>query len=419
VDQRVRTLERRLDSNPDDESIVKQLADQYRRLGHPVKAYKLSWKFGLIQRDAPETTALVNELAADQCSWFESLGPSAKSGHDPFTWPKTWTSKPFQSARPKPAFSIQFPPEKPFNAPAIAPPIPIHSVDLRGSYPQETFLGSFSKLKHWTSIERLDLARRALSAIHLMSLADLENLRDLNLHHNIRMTDDQSHLLPHWPKLERLNLSATSITGSGFDYLERYTTLKDLELSNLTLAQGALKALTTQNIESLGLRYSRFPSAGLKSIGQLKGLKELFLTGYSSRIQLQPLLALSKLESLSLGAIKITDKDLITLSQLKSLKHLDLWSTPITDRKLQLLSRLPNLQSLNIGETRVSEQGLTRISELPLTSLGLRGIALTKAGVDILTTMKTLKSVAVWGCNLSQDHREVLKQALPHCQFII
>ena len=98
-------------------------------------------------------------------------------------------------------------------------------------------------------------------------------------------------------------------------------------------------------------------------------------------------------ELLDLGDTTVTDAELEYLMELSQLQTLTLWKTKVTDAGLQHLTGLSRLQELCLGRTMVTDTGLEHLEGLSqLKSLWLYDTYVTDSGVRKLQqTLPTCK----------------------------
>ena len=152
----------------------------------------------------------------------------------------------------------------------------------------------------------INLSNTGITDVGLASLAQLSNLRNLNLSGCTGITDEGLASLAQLTSLRTLFLSGcTSITDAGLASLASLQHLKYLKLSGCT-------GITDE---------------GLASLAQLKRLGTLYLSGCTgiTGVGLAPLAQLPNLQLLKLsGCTGITDERLESLAQLSQLYLLDL-----------------------------------------------------------------------------------------------
>lgn len=95
---------------------------------------------------------------------------------------------------------------------------------------------------------------------------------------------------------------------------------------------------------------------------------------------------------------RVTDDQLMHLSDMAGLRLLDLTGTPITDAGLLHLQGLESLESLSLWHTNVSDVGLALVGRVTsLVHLGLGATAVTDAGLVHLRNLHGLRSLQLWG----------------------
>ena len=114
----------------------------------------------------------------------------------------------------------------------------------------------------------------------------------------------------------------------------------------------------------------------LAYIRKLDRLTNLAINGTPiSDAGMKHLAGLRKLNTLYMGDVKISDKGLEQIAELPELAILDLSNTNITDSGMRQISKLQNLNRLIIGGTKVTDEGL---AELAPNAKNLSRIGLTK-----------------------------------------
>ena len=95
---------------------------------------------------------------------------------------------------------------------------------------------------------------------------------------------------------------------------------------------------------------------GLKGVGQLKQLKQLFLPPQITSAGMPHLSGLVELEELSLKESQLTDAGVVHLAKLQNLRKLNLSETKITDEAIPYLLKLKNLRSFDVDGTGMTEE---------------------------------------------------------------
>jgi hypothetical protein len=100
--------------------------------------------------------------------------------------------------------------------------------------------------------------------------------------------------------------------------------------------------------------------------------------------------------AISRSQVGVTDAGLRHLSRLKSLTHLILFEVNIRGPGLKHLGNLANLSSLNLGFTPLNGKYLAVFQDSNLEELGLRGSAITDAGLATVAGIRSLKRLDLW-----------------------
>ncbi len=165
--------------------------------------------------------------------------------------------------------------------------------------------------------------------------------------------------------VDKVNASGASllpIAADGKEY--RFTALNVAKEFN----DGGLAPLVPlgDKIVSLDVAKTKITDEGLKTIGSLKGLRELHLEGTAvTDAGLGHLQGLAALEYLNLYNTKITDAGVAKLAGLGKLKALYLWQTGVTKAGVaQLKGKLPNAH-INTGWTAEDDAKPVAIAAAP------------------------------------------------------
>jgi Leucine-rich repeat (LRR) protein len=145
-------------------------------------------------------------------------------------------------------------------------------------------------LKHFDSLEELDVSCTGIGDECLPHLQDLPNLR-------------------------KLNLSSTKITSRSADSLCRFKSLTELILDDTVIKdQSLIKISSLAKLETLSLSFTQVTSRGLSKIRSLKNLKRLRLNSTNvSNAGIDFLVKLTKLEELWLRSTRVTYSGLAEL----------------------------------------------------------------------------------------------------------
>ncbi|SIO27336.1 hypothetical protein SAMN05444166_3386 [Singulisphaera sp. GP187] len=171
---------------------------------------------------------------------------------------------------------------------------------------------------------------------------------------NAAVTDDEMAIVGGLADLEVLQLDGHNVTDRGFAHVANLKELSLLDMPGVGIKDLAPVADLSQ-LDVLSLAPAR--AASSRSVPSPNGPSSL-----------GPLLRLTKLTQLTLGA------------------------TQIEDRELAVIAGLPKLSYLTIGGRRITEVGLARLSE----SKSLTGLRLTDTSVSDLRPLST-RLPALWG----------------------
>lgn len=198
---------------------------------------------------------------------------------------------------------------------------------------------ALEELKAVKSLEVVELDGRWITNAGLSSLAELPNLRTLNL------------------------TGARRVTGAGFAHLSRMTKLRELRMGSTRVRDADLQNLQgLTRLEVLGLERTRIGDTGLAHLKKLTGLRRLSVGGTNvTATGLKHLAGMKKLETLFLTGTQVTDAGLKHVAGLTNLEMLFLTNTDITDAGLVHLRRLRNLKGVNLRGTKVTKAGVDKL----------------------------------------------------------
>ena len=140
----------------------------------------------------------------------------------------------------------------------------------------------------------------------------------------------------------------------------------------------------------------------LEALVDLPKLRSLTLSMTSVEgAGLKHLRRLTSLVELDLHDSPVDDAGLANVSELSSIKSLNLGGTLITNDGLSYLRNLPHLVSLDLENTKVSSRGLENLGPL-LARLQVLDIVHTQIGDDSLPTLKRMVGLRVLRVRLAQ-----------------
>lgn len=228
------------------------------------------------------------------------------------------------------------------------------------------FLESLRGLRRLTIVSR-DVTDRTMAVI-----GSLKRLEFLDLH-KTRVTKRGLNQLSRLTGLRTLDVAVFSRAGAGIDEtpleLSALTEVRTLELTGFDLQDADLVSLAHMpHLEWVGLQNNAMTEEALVPLGNLAGLKHLFISNLSCTTGngLASLTGMQKAQSLRLSG-RITDAALDRLAGLPSL-----WGLTIeTDQTIRpetvarLRERLPAIEYIHINEPMRFDQAPVQIKQTP------------------------------------------------------
>lgn len=277
------------------------------------------------------------------------------------------------------------------------------------------------ELKKLEKLERLNLKYTDFSGEHVESIANLRNLKFLNIGYTQEFRDKAAEKLTTL-KLEELDIEGTGVTEFGLDEIKSIKTLRALNIGYLALSPEIMGYLTKlPNLEVLGLASSNLQSKALSRLSKLKNLRMLDLA--SSQVDDSVFSAISilpKLEMLNIDKSKVSARGFTLISNLKNLKVLSFMDSTlpvgafrhiggleklrvlkiggerIDDNIFESLAGLKSLKNLRIKSTKITGSNLSNIAHLQkLTVLDLSGAPLTDTAVSEIARFASLEQLYI------------------------
>jgi hypothetical protein len=181
-------------------------------------------------------------------------------------------------------------------------------------------------------------------------------------------------------------------------YLELFPELGKLELGQKMTDQSLENLRFVTKLRSLSLSCIPITDHGLSHLHYVPELEELNLHGCKKITDagLVHVGKLTNLRCLDLGATKIGDAGMAHLQKLANLEQLEVfYHTKITNAGLSYLAGMNKLRYLRISFTKVGDRGLVHLEKLPaLSHIVLGRTKVSEAGVERLR-------LALPGCNVS------------------
>ncbi len=157
--------------------------------------------------------------------------------------------------------------------------------------------------------------------------------------------------------------------------------------------------LNLRNLSQLRVLETGMTDRTLDTIERFKSLRCLQLTNHPLTDDgLRNLSRLTELERLELAYTKLADDGLRALSSVMQLRYLDVSGTLVTDDGIGHLATLQNLEYIDLGNTSITDVGLLRLAELRALKHVEVGIhsGITMQGVDALKAARPSCVIDCW-----------------------
>jgi Leucine-rich repeat (LRR) protein len=253
-------------------------------------------------------------------------------------------------------------------------------------------------LSEMKKLQRLTLLQNQVNDIGAQRLAELQDLRALDLRGNMEAGDMALEVVGGLPKLAAFKHRSTAVTDSGLEYLGRNQALESLLLQDFAITDQSGPYLA--QLKKLSqLEIFRCQGFGTEGVLALKGLGLTRLTlrdlpNVDDRA-MEVCDDLPQLRRLYLHELSsVGDSGLEHLAALKSLELLDIWTVPqMTDATVDVIAKLPQLKELSIRATDVTDKAVETLLAMPnLQSLTFKeNGSVTAAGLQKLATKKWAK----------------------------
>lgn len=189
-----------------------------------------------------------------------------------------------------------------------------------------------------------------------------------------------------------------------------------------------LKDIPPDCLDSIRMRFSSFDDAedglcdkAMKYVAGLTGLKKLNLDRSEvTDAGLSQAKTLVNLESMTLFSTLVKGKAFKDLTGLKKLHTINIPLNELTPDAYELFSVFPKLTTLDVGRCHPSEQAIKSIAKCTnLIDLDVSGNrTVNDRTIKYLTTLKQLKSIRLYGTNVSLNGLAELKD-LPLKQIVL
>jgi hypothetical protein len=172
-------------------------------------------------------------------------------------------------------------------------------------------------------------------------------------------------------------------------------------------------------LRSLLMHGAQATDEGLRHVGRMSGLEELYLWDATSVTDagVARLANLGSLENIHIGKSNITDSSLVLLSGLPGMKTLSLQNNHFSDDGLARLKRKGRIKQLviGIGDNLVTDAGLAHLKGCRnLELLDLQNSRVTGRGLEQLKGLTTLKQLWLSGTSVTDADVQCLREAIPN-----
>jgi Leucine Rich repeat len=245
------------------------------------------------------------------------------------------------------------------------------------------------------------------TSIELMErLSHLEHIKRLRIQYSV-VSEPGMKAVGQLVHLEHLTFFRSRFLKGGFAHLANLQNLRTLNLEGTTVDDDAtltsLKGLTA--LTELNLGDTKITDLGMPSLRGLNNLEDLNLNrALISDTGLSQLAGLTALARLSIIGTRLNGTGLAHLKGLTRLEELSLESTGVGDAGLVHLAGLVNLKILRLNGTKVGDAGVAHLKGLTkLEELSLDHTAITDAGLADLTTLPHLAILSVQNTRVTDD----------------
>ena len=247
-------------------------------------------------------------------------------------------------------------------------------------------------LPRFKDLQLLDLNQSDASDVGVADLKSLKNLRELAINES-RINGDCLKELAILPKLTHIKMDRCVLNTANLAYLEKFPSLKSVELRWSDLDGNATKQLAgCTQLEILDL--SRNKKIDDKSVNRLSKLK--------------------KLQYLNLGETSITDAALKDVQNFHELRCLNISYSTVSNDGLQYLANLKHLSKLDLCRTRVTIEGLKKLQALNLKELTLPRANYDKSERDRLLQIFPSTQFKIVGNEKATDELQHMYAPIPN-----
>lgn len=244
---------------------------------------------------------------------------------------------------------------------------------------------SLVKITQYT-LRVLKIAGGSISDSGFNNLEKISTLEWLILH-DLDFTGEHLHCATNLKSLNVLRFSKLKITNAGMENLASLPNLECLNLNNIDFDGDGLRYLSkSKRLDLLNIDHSKIKAESLKHLIKIKPLRYLSLQGKSTKDEhVRQVANLKQITFLMLNDSQVTDQGLIPLTNMKNLDQLFLTNTHITDAGIKNLIHSPSLTKLEISNTLITDQVKESLLKIPkLSKVNVSGTKLSSATIQSL-----------------------------------
>lgn len=268
--------------------------------------------------------------------------------------------------------------------------------------------GDIAVLATLPDLKTIDLSFTLITDAGLEQLRTLKGVERLNLQSAELLTDTAISYIRGWNQLQSLNLRGTDVTDTSMEYIGSLTGLRSLDVSYTQITNNGMEFLAPLNrIEDLSIGGNKVSGPGLHILKALPLLRRLNLSGAQKR-------------NSGTWAATITEADMEIIGGLTRLESLHLGGLRVTNSGLAHLRRMANLRELDLSKTQVSGSALAVVGAMKgLTHLKLwKAANVDDAAIPHLSALGKLALLDIAETAITQTGVEALRKALPNCRIL-
>jgi len=262
-----------------------------------------------------------------------------------------------------------------------------------------------------------EVASKNLSGLLKLKPDDLHGLRFVSsLKGPPRLPAGGIKYIAHLTGLKMLALNVRGLTHKDMEQIKALRSLEYFHAPDSLTDSGLAQVAELGSLKGFYIvgKSSRVTDAGLKHIGKIKSLEELYLKGERMGDFGLPFLRnLPRLKYLCLYGSNFTDKGMVHVKEMSSLRILSFHENlcRITDAGLVHILQMPELEILCLhGTKNITDAGIAHLSKMrSLRKLNIGSSQITDRGLAHLKQIKTLERL-----DLPQDQKGITDAGLAH-----